>query len=149
MIKKLTSNWLVALGCLVAFSMAMAAVSAPCSRIVELTSKSIAAGVGVTWGDGTLTMAGKKYPFWVEGLSVGDLGVSDVKAVGDVFNLKNVDDFSGVYASGEAGFALDKGQNDLILKNTKGVVLRLKGTQQGVRLTLAAGGVKLTIKNSM
>ena len=145
MIKKLTSNWLVALGCLVAFSMAMAADPPP-SGTVQLTSKSIAVGVGVTWGDGTLTMAGKTYPFSVEGLSVADLGVSDVKAVGDVFNLKNVDDFSGVYASGEAGFALDKGQNDLILKNTKGVVLRLKGTQQGVRLTLAAGGVKLTIK---
>ena len=145
MIKKLTSNWLVALGCLVAFSMAMAADPPP-SGTVQLTSKAIAVGVGVTWGDGTLTMAGKTYPFSVEGLNVADLGVSDVKASGEVFNLKNVDDFSGVYASGEAGFALDKGQNDVILKNTKGVVLRLHGTQQGARLTLAAGGVKLTIK---
>ena len=60
--------------------------------------------------------------------------------------MKNVDDFSGVYAAGEAGIAIDKGQNDVIMKNTKGVVLRLHGTQQGARLTLAAQGVKLTLK---
>jgi len=33
------------------------------------------------------------------------------------------------------------------MKNDKGVVLRLHGTQQGARLTLAAQGVKLTVKN--
>lgn len=145
MIKKLTSHWLVALGCLVAFSMAMAADPPP-SGTVQFTSKAVAVGVGVTWGDGTLTVAGKTYAFSVEGLGVADLGVSEVKASGEVFSLKNVDDFSGVYAAGEAGFALDKGQNDVIMKNTKGVVLRVHGTQQGARLTLAAQGVKLTLK---
>jgi len=143
--KKLTSQWLLALGLLVAFTVAIAADPPP-SGTVTMSSKAVGVGIGVTWGDGTLTVAGKTYPFSVEGLGVADLGVSNVSASGEVFNLKNVADFSGTYATGEAGFALDKGQNDIIMKNPAGVVLRLRGTQQGVRLTLAASGVKLTLK---
>jgi len=143
--KKLTSQWLLALGLLVAFTVAIAADPPP-SGTVTMSSKAVGVGIGVTWGDGALTVAGKTYPFSVEGLGVADLGVSNVSASGEVFNLKNVADFSGTYATGEAGFALDKGQNDIIMKNPAGVVLRLRGTQQGVRLTLAASGVKLTLK---
>jgi hypothetical protein len=145
MIKKWTSNWVVALGCLAVFSMAMAAEPAP-SGTVKLTSKAVAIGVGVTWGDGTLSFGGRNYPFSVEGLSVVDLGVSNITTSGEVFNLKNVSDFSGNYAAGEAGIAIAGGPTDTIMKNENGVVLRLHGTQQGARLTLAAQGVKLMIK---
>jgi hypothetical protein len=145
MIKKWTSNWVVALGCLAVFSVAMAAEPAP-SGTIKLTSKAVAIGVGVTWGDGTLTFGGKTYPFSAEGLSVVDLGVSNITTSGEVFNLKNVADFSGNYAAGEAGIAIAGGPTDTIMKNENGVVLRLHGTQQGARLTLAAQGVKLTIK---
>ena len=146
MIKKWTSSWLVALGCLAMFSVAMAAEPAP-SGTVKLISKAVAVGVGVTWGDGTLSLGGKTYPFSAEGLSVADLGVSNITTSGEVFNLTNVADFSGNYVAGEAGIAIVSGPTDTIMKNEKGVVLRLHGTQQGARLTLAAQGVKLTVKN--
>jgi len=145
MLKKLTSKWLLALGFAAVFSTAIAADPPP-SGTVTISSKSVALGVGVSWGDGTLTMGGKAYPFSVEGLSVADLGVSSVSTTGEVFNLKNVADFSGNYVAGEAGIAIAGGPTDQILKNQNGVVLRLHGTQQGARLTLAAQGVKLTIK---
>ena len=67
MIKKWLSKYLVALGCLAAFSVAMAAEPTP-SGTVKLTSQTVAIGVGVTWGDGTLTFDGKTYPFSVDGL---------------------------------------------------------------------------------
>lgn len=137
---------LAALGCLVAFSLALAAEPAP-SGTVKLTSKAVAVGVGVSWGDGTLTFGGKPYAFSVDGLSVADLGVSDITTTGEVFNLKNVADFSGNYVAGEAGIAIVGGPTDTIMKNEKGVVLRLHGTQKGARLTLAAQGVKLKLKN--
>ncbi len=143
---KWNSKWLLALGCLAVFSMAMAAEPAP-SGTIKLTSKSVAVGIGVTWGDGTLTFGGKPYAFSVEGLGLLDLGVSDVTTSGEVFNLKNVADFSGTYTAGEIGVALVKGENDTIMKNEKGVVLRLHGTQKGVRLTLGAGGVKILLKS--
>ena len=145
MLKKLTSKWLLALGFAAVFSTAIAADPPP-SGTVTISCKSVALGVGVSWGDGTLTMGGKTYPFSVEGLSVADLGVSSVSTTGEVFNLKNVADFSGNYVAGEAGIAIAGGPTDQILKNQNGVVLRLHGTQQGARLTLAAQGVKLTIK---
>jgi hypothetical protein len=146
MIKKWTSKWLVALGCLAAFSLAMAAEPTP-SGTVTMKSKSVAIGVGVTWGDGTLTTTdGKTYAFSIEGLGLADLGVAEVSTRGEVFNMKNVADFSGTYVAGEAGIAIVSGPTDTIMKNTKGVVLRLHGTQQGARLTLAASGVKLTLK---
>ena len=64
---KWKSKWLLALGCLAVFSMVMAAEQAP-SGTIKLTSKSVAVGIGVTWGDGTLTFGGKPYAFSVEGL---------------------------------------------------------------------------------
>ena len=140
------SKWLVAVGFLAAFSMAMAAEQAP-SGTIKLTSKSVAIGIGVTWGDGTLTFGGKPYVFSVEGLSVVDLGVSDVTTTGEVFNLKNVADLNGTYASAEIGAAIVKGENDTIMKNEKGVVLRLHGTQKGARLTLGPGGVMIKLKS--
>lgn len=146
MLKKWTSKWLVLLGCLAVITAAMAA-DPPVSGTVKLTSKAVAVGVGVTWGDGSLTFGGKTYPFSVDGLGVADLGVSDITTSGEVFNLKNVADFSGTYVAGEAGLAIVGGPTDTVMKNEKGVVLRLHGTQKGARLTLAAQGVKLTIKN--
>ena len=143
---KSKSKWLLALGCLAVFSMVMAADPAP-SGTVKLTSKSVAIGIGVTWGDGTLTFGGKPYAFSVEGLSVVDLGVSDVTTSGEVFNLKNVADLSGKYVTGEIGVALVKGENDTLMKNDKGVVLRLHGTQKGARLTLGPGGVTIKLKS--
>jgi len=146
MIKKWTTSWLVALGCLAVFAGAMAA-DPPVSGTVKMSSKAVAIGVGVTWGDGTLTFGGKPYAFSVDGLGVADLGVSDITTSGEVFNLKNVADFSGNYVAGEAGIAIVGGPTDTVMKNEKGVVIRVHGTQKGARLTLAAQGVKLTLKN--
>jgi hypothetical protein len=146
MTKKSLSAWFVALSCLGALAVALAAEPAP-SGSVKITSKAVALGVGVSWGDGTLTYQGKNYTFSVDGLSVADLGISSVSSSGEVFNLSKLSDFSGNYAAGEAGIAIAGGPSDTIMKNQNGVVIRLHGTQQGGRLTLAAQGVKLQLKN--
>jgi hypothetical protein len=143
--KKWLSTWLLALGCLGVLAVAVAAEPNP-SGTVRVESKTVAIGVGVSWGDGTLSYQGKTYPFSVDGLSVVDLGISNITSVGEVFNLNNVADFSGNYAAGEAGIAIAGGPSDTIMKNEKGVVVRLHGTQQGARLTLAAQGVKFQLK---
>ena len=78
---------------------------------LTLESKSVALGVGVSWGDGVLEYRGKKYSFAVEGLSVLDLGVAKVTARGEVKNLKKPEDFNGTYdmvaAGGSAGGGVD------------------------------------------
>lgn len=80
------------------------------SGTVMLSTTSIAAGVGINWGTGTLTFEGKEHPFTVKGLSVMDLGISKASAQGKVFHLTKLSDFSGKYAAAEAAYALGKGK---------------------------------------
>jgi hypothetical protein len=116
------------------------------SGTVTMESKSVALGVGVTWGDGKLNYAGKTYPFTVKGLSVVDLGVSKVSARGKVYHLQKVDDFSGTYAAAQAGAAVGGGMSVVALKNQNGVVMELSSTQTGVKLTLAGEGIEIKLK---
>jgi hypothetical protein len=113
---------------------------------VSVESKSVALGIGVSWGDGVLTFQGKNHKFSVNGLSVVDLGVAKVSATGEVFNLKKLADFSGNYVAGEAGAAVGGGAGAITLKNQKGVVMQLTGTGTGVKFTLAGKGVDVKLK---
>ena len=118
----------------------------PPSGKVNIESKSVAIGVGVSWGDGTLTYQGKSHAFSVSGLSVVDLGVSKVSAAGDVFNLKKLEDFSGNYAAAQAGAAAGGGAGAVVMRNQHGVVLKLTGMSTGVKLALGPKGVDIKLK---
>ena len=113
---------------------------------VTLESKSVAVGIGVSWGDGVLEYQGKKYPFTVNGLSVLDLGISKVTARGDVAKLKKVEDFSGNYVAAGAGVTVGGGASAFALKNQNGVEMTLTATTQGVKLALATGGLDIKLK---
>ena len=119
----------------------------PPSGKVWVESKSVALGIGVSWGDGKLTYQGKDHPFTVKGLSVVDLGVSKVTANGEVFNLKKLSDFDGNYVAGKAGATVGGGAGVAIMQNQNGVVMKLTSTSQGVQLTLAGAGVDVKLKN--
>jgi hypothetical protein len=119
----------------------------PPSGKVSMESKSVALGVGASWGDGKLTYAGKEHVFSVDGLSVVDLGVSKVTATGEVFDLKKLSDFSGNYVAGQAGAGLGGGAGAIVMKNQNGVVMKLTGTGTGVRLTAGAKGLDVKLKN--
>ncbi len=113
---------------------------------VSIQSTSVAAGVGVQWGDGTLVYNGKHYPFSLQGLEVVGIGYAEVKADGTVSNLIQLSDFNGVYASAEAGVAAGSGPSTITMKNPNGVVITLHALQEGAKLTLAAGGVNIKLK---
>jgi hypothetical protein len=113
---------------------------------VTLESKSVAIGVGVSWGDGVLEYRGKKYPFTINGLSVVDLGISKVSARGEVKNLTKLEDFNGNYVSAGAGAAVGGGAGVAAMKNQNGVELALTATAKGVRLALPAAGVDIKLK---
>ena len=113
---------------------------------LTVESKSVAVGVGVSWGDGVLEYRGKKHPFTVEGLSVLDLGVAKVTARGEVKNLKKLEDFDGTYALIASGGAAGAGAGAAVLKNQNGVELALVAPAQGVKLSFAHGGVSVKLK---
>jgi hypothetical protein len=112
---------------------------------LELSEGSVAVGIGFTWGKGTLTYQGRKYPVKIEGLSVGEVGIQRATARGNVFALKKLDDFSGNYVAGGAGATVAGGAGAAIMKNQNGVVIELTSTTQGASLKLAASGVRLTV----
>jgi hypothetical protein len=114
---------------------AISGESATPSGKVSIASRSIAAGVGVTWGDGKLSFKGKDYPFSINGLSLVDWGISRATANGEVYNL-----------AAEAGLTLAGGMSGMILRNQDGVVMRIRSTSRGARLQLGTGGLTITLK---
>lgn len=116
------------------------------SGTVSIQSTSVAAGVGVQWGEGTLTYNGKKHPFSLQGLEVIGVGYADVKAEGKVSNLTKLSDFEGVYGSAEASATAGSGPATVTLKNPQGVTIVLRAVQEGLKLTLAAGGLNIDLK---
>ncbi|MGO8942454.1 MAG: hypothetical protein ACLQJ7_02105 [Syntrophobacteraceae bacterium] len=118
----------------------------PWDATVELTSGSVSAGVGVSWGSGVLVYNGKQYKFKVDGLSVGSVGIQNATARGKVFHLKNVADFAGNYAAVAVGMTVGGGAGSKTMRNDRGVIMDLISTNQGVDFTLGPQGVKITLE---
>jgi hypothetical protein len=125
---------------------AMSGESAKPSGKVTIESKSIAAGIGVTWGDGKLSFKGKEYPFSIDGLTVVDFGISKASATGDVYNLTDVAKFAGTYVAAEAGFTLAGGMGGMVLRNQDGVVMHVRSVSKGAKLQLGTSGLTIKLK---
>ncbi|MGE5304819.1 MAG: EipA family protein [Alphaproteobacteria bacterium] len=136
-------GWLLAL---VLATTAFAADNPQPSGKVAIESRSISAGIGVTWGDGTLNFKGKDYKFSIKGLTLVDFGISKANAVGDVYNLTDPSKLNGTYVAAEAGFALAGGMGGMSLRNQNGVILHVHSVSQGAKLQLGPAGMTITLK---
>ena len=114
---------------------------------VEFSGGSVAAGIGYSWGSGTLTYKGVKYPISVSGLTAGaTAGATSITASGSVYNLSKIDDFDGNYTAVGTGATVGGGVGVVTMKNQNGVVIDSVSTTQGLKLSLDAGGVKIKVK---
>lgn len=102
--------------------------------------------LGVSGGEGTLSFKGRKYPFKLGSLGVGGFGVSKTTAVGEVYHLKNVEDFPGAFFQARAGYAAVEGKGVQWLENSNGVVIKLRTTTKGLILNLGADGLMVEMK---
>ena len=102
-------------------------------------------GIGYSWGSGTLTYQGQKYPLKFQGLSIVNVGASEYTATGVVYHLDKVSDISGNYVAGEAGATVAGGASVFAMKNENGVVINMTATRAGLQFTLAPTGMKLTL----
>jgi hypothetical protein len=127
-------------------SNAVAAEKATPSGKLTIESKSIAVGIGVTWGDGKLNFKGKDYPFSIDGLTLVDFGISKASATGDVYNLTDTAKFAGNYVAAEAGIALAGGVGGMVLRNQDGVVIHIRSVSQGAKLQLGTSGMSIKLK---
>lgn len=124
---------------------AFAAEAAP-DATLELKGGSVAVGIGFSWGSGELHYKGKMHKISADGFDVGDVGITNITAKGKVFNLKKLEDFNGNYTGVGAGAAVAGGGGAVVLQNQNGVKIELLSTTQGVKLAIAAAGVKMQIK---
>ena len=116
---------------------------------LRFSGGSFAAGIGFSWGSGTLTYKGKSYPVKVKGLSVGKVGMTNSSAYGEVFNLKHLQDFNGHYnvgAAGTRGVTLGGGKSGTLMSNQAGVIVRMSSTQKGLAVNATGGGVDMQLK---
>jgi hypothetical protein len=113
---------------------------------VNLTGGSVAVGVGYVWGSGDLNFQGKTHKFKLSGVSVVDVGAAHITATGNVYNLKNLSDFNGNYATLTAGLTVAGGGSAAILRNDHGVVIKLTSTTEGLRFNLSADGIGIKLQ---
>lgn len=117
------------------------------SATLEIEEIQVAVMASGVFGKGKLHFKGKTYPIETGGLGVGGIGISTVDATGDVWNLKNIEDFSGVYGQLRAGAVIvDKSIGKLWLTNTKGVKISLSAKRKGAMLSIGADGLVMKVK---
>jgi hypothetical protein len=112
---------------------------------VQMSSTTVAAGIGYGWGRGTITYHGKEHAFCIQGVEVGDVGIARIHAEGLVFNLDHLHDFPGKYYAGAMGVAVIGGESGALLKNQKGVNMQLETREKGLRFNISASGLRISL----
>ncbi len=112
---------------------------------VEFSGGSVAAGIGFSWGSGTLVYHGQTHHFKISGLALAGVGISSVDASGEVSGLNNLADFNGTYSLGTAGAAVGVGGSVAALQNEHGVVMNISATKVGLHFQLGVGGATVTL----
>ena len=136
--------WLLVVPMLLSASLVMSEEKKTPSGTIVIDETQIMWIVGGDIGGGTLQFQGKSYKFKTDGLKLGGFGVNKVKLTGDVYDLKNIADFAGVYGVAEAGATLgNASKGDFVMKNDKGVTMHLKSAAQGIALDLGVEGMKV------
>lgn len=124
-----------------------AAPPAKPSATARLSGDSVALGVGYGWGRGVLSFEGRNTPFTLTGVTLVGAGADRIEGQAEIYNLKRLEDFPGLYAvAGRGGAFVAVGGGTAILRNAKGVEIRLRTQSKGLKITLAAGGVNIALR---
>jgi hypothetical protein len=119
------------------------------SGTVRVTVAKAGFVVGAGAGQGTLTFRHRKYPFIVQGLSVGTTaGASVNKLVGRADYINKLSDFDGTYSVVGAGGALVGGVGGVRLRNARGVAILLQGPKAGLEMSANITKVVITLDTS-
>jgi hypothetical protein len=138
----------LAIGFLAALLAAPSAVAQPrADARIELEIVKAGFIVGGSGGSGKLIYQGKTYPLTIGGVSLGaTIGISKAELVGEVYNLKRVEDLAGTYRAAQAGYAVAGGDKVADLANARGVRIKVRGKQVGLALEADLSGLQVDIK---
>ena len=138
---------LVALALFAALSFSAPASAQAPSGTIDFRVFKVGFIVGAGGGRGTLHYQGQSYPLRIGGISLGiTIGVSSADLVGEVYNLTNPADIQGTYTAVSASLAIAGGGMTASLQNSRGVVLKVRGRQIGLELSLDLGGLTINLE---
>ena len=79
------------------------------------------------------------------GFKILETGVAASDFEGEVYNLKDIDDFTGTYYGASGGVTAIAGKGEAVFNNANCVIIKAKGTKAGIQLSApAAGGVEIS-----
>ena len=139
---------LIAGSLLVALNVSPAPAQVP-DGTVKITSRMVAPGVGLSWGEGVLTYKGRDYPFTFKATGLFrdvDAKITAAELSGQVFDLKNPEDFGGNYQKVETQTSESGGTSRATMKNRNGVVVSLMSSIEGRKFNLAREGMEIELK---
>lgn len=116
---------------------------------IKVTSRMVAQGIGLSWGDGVLMYKGLDYPFMFQANGLFrdvDSAMTAAELSGQVFNLKSPSDFGGNYQKVEAANAESGAGSRASLKNQNGVVVNLQSSIAGRKFNLSREGLNIEFK---
>jgi hypothetical protein len=115
---------------------------------LKITRRTVSPGVGLEWGQGVLTYNGRDYPFSYRAGGPSrdvDTEITTVELSGQVFNLKNPEDFNGKYHKVETEGPLSGGSR-VTMKNQNGVVVNVVSPIEGRKFDLTSWGLDVELK---
>ncbi|PWS34395.1 hypothetical protein DFH01_25605 [Falsiroseomonas bella] len=115
---------------------------------VTITQTQVSLLGSVSWGSGTLTFEGHTHRFRVRGLGVGGVGISELRANGDVYALSRLADFPGLYGAARAGAVAGSAavRGGVWLRNPAGVSIQLRPQRTGVALQIGGDGLLIELE---
>ncbi len=117
------------------------------SGTVTGSLKTIGWLVSARWGSGALILEdGEHRRFHMVGAKALETGAAKNNFVGEVYNLKNVDDFEGTYWGASKNINLGSlGKGEGVVNNAKCVVIKFRMTGTGLKVSgPAPGGVDVS-----
>lgn len=138
------------IGCVLSLDVFSAAAQVP-DGTLKITRRSVAEGIGLSWGEGVLTYKGTDYFFSFRArapLRELDASVSASELSGEVFNLPKLEDFSGNYQIVNGREMATDGGTSAIIKNQRGVVVHMVSTVAGRKFTLGRDGLDIELKKA-
>ncbi len=118
------------------------------SGSVTIDETQVSLILGGDMGGGVVTMGGESRSFKTTGIKLGGIGINKLHLIGNVYDMKKIEDFAGIYATFQLGATLGYATKDAIwLKNDKGVKINLKSSgAEGVALSIGVEGLDIIMK---
>ncbi len=118
------------------------------SGTVTIDETQVSLIIGGDMGGGVVTMGDESRSFKTTGIKLGGIGINKLHLIGNVYDMKKIEDFAGLYATFQLGATLGYATKDsLWLKNDKGVKINLKSSgAEGVALSIGVEGLDIIMK---